>query len=321
MLVVVLNGSFAATALLLNNNTNKFENRMKRLLSLFLVPLIFINAQELKQTKTQLSGVLALDSKVVNVSVQGNQIKSTPDETVAKKKPLVAAGLSLLLPGAGEFYSESYIKSAIFVAIEAAAIIVGLSYDKKGDDQTTFFQSYADQHWSVIRYAKWVSNPANTENINSAIDPTKYNVFYASGKVNWTELNRLESDLGSYFSHRLPYYGEQQYFELIGKYPQFNVGWDDFGDENTPFEYKADRSNLTKNFVYYSGERGKANDYYNIASKAVIVVVANHIISALDAAWSAHSYNKNLEVHASLEKFGNGLTSYYHPQLHLQYRF
>lgn len=294
---------------------------MKRLLSLFLLPLLLLNAQELKQNKTQLSGVLALDSKVVDVSVQANQIKSPLDETVAKKKPLVAAGLSLLLPGAGEFYSESYIKSAVFLVAEAAAITVGLVYDKKGNDQTDFFQNYADQHWSAARYAKWVSNPANTKNINAAIDPTKYNVFYTSGKVNWTELNRLESDLGSYFSHRLPYYGEQQYFELIGKYPQFNVGWDDFGDENTPFEYKADRSNLTNNFKYYSVERGKANDFYNIASKAVIVVVANHLISAIDAAWSAHSFNKSIELHTSLEKFQNGFTSYYYPELHLQYRF
>lgn len=295
---------------------------MKRLLSLFfLLPIVFLNAQVHKETKTLLSGVLALDSKVIDVSVQASQIKSPLDETVAKKKPLVAAGLSLLLPGAGEFYSESYIKSAIFIAAEAAAIAVGLAYDKKGNDQTDFFQNYADQHWSAARYAKWVSNPANTKNINAAVDPTKYNVFYSSGKVNWTELNRLESDLGSYFSHHLPYYGEQQYFELIGKYPQFNVGWDDFGDENTPFEYKADRSNLTKNFVYYSEERGKANDFYNIASKAVIVVVANHLISAIDAAWSAHSYNKSIELHTSIEKFQNGFTSYYYPELHLQYRF
>ncbi|OGU66050.1 MAG: hypothetical protein A2440_03600 [Stygiobacter sp. RIFOXYC2_FULL_38_25] len=294
---------------------------MKRLLSLFLLPVIFVSAQELKQNQTQLSGVLALDSKMVDVSVQTKHIKSPLDETVAKKKPLVAAGLSLLLPGAGEFYSESYIKSAVFLAAEAAAIAVGLAYDKKGNDQTTFFQNYADQHWSAARYAKWVSNPANTKNINAAVDPAKYNVFYTSGKVNWTELNRLESDLGSYFSHRLPYYGEQQYFELIGKYPQFNVGWDDFGDENTPFEYKADRSNLTNNFKYYSVERGKANDFYNIASKAVIVVVVNHLISAIDAAWSAHSYNKSIELHTSIEKFQNGFTSYYYPELHLQYRF
>lgn len=291
----------------------------------FLIILAFsfctVFAQRDQNKFQELSGVLALDSKQASYNAQ--QIKNTSqlEETAAKKTPMLAAALSLVLPGAGEFYSESYIKSAIFIAVETAAIVVGLSYNKKGDDQTQFFQNYADKHWSVTRYAKWVTNPANAKKINPAVDLSKYNVLGTNGKVNWNELNRLESDLGSYFSHRLPFYGEQQYFELIGKYPQYNVGWDDFGDENTPFEYKADRSNLTKNFVYYSEERGKANDFYNIASKAVIVVFANHIISAIDAAWSAHSFNKNIQLQASLEKYQNGLTSYYYPQLHLQYRF
>ncbi|KAF0153250.1 MAG: hypothetical protein FD143_327 [Ignavibacteria bacterium] len=295
---------------------------MKNYLMILIVcPFSFAYSQNIEVSNLQLSGVLALDSKVSSVKTQHTKYNSPLEDNAAKKSPLLAAGLSLILPGAGEFYSESYLKTAIFLAVEAAAIIVGLSYEKKGDDQTIDFQNFADKHWSVIRYAKWVTNPVNAKKIKADINLSNYNVFFANGKVNWNELNKLESDLGSYFSHRLPFYGEQQYYELIGKYPQYNVGWDDFGDENTPFEYKADRSNLTKKFVYYSVERGKANDYYNVASKAVLVVFANHIISAVDAAWSAHSFNKNIQMQATLEKFQSGFTSYYYPQLNLQYRF
>jgi hypothetical protein len=267
----------------------------------------------------KLSGVLSIDSRIAfDQTKELNQFLST-QESPDKKSSLLAAGMSLLLPGAGEFYAERYFKSGIFVAVEAASIIIGLAYNKKGDDQTNFFQGFADQHWSAVRYAKWTIK--NVAKINSSIVVSNYKVFDNNQNVNWSELNRLEGDIGGYYSHRLPGYGEQQYFELIGKYPQFNVGWDDFGDENTPFEYDPTRSNLTSRFVYYSVERGKANDYYNIASKAVVVIVVNHIISALDAAWSAHNYNKSLEVHASLEKFQDGLTLYYYPQLNLQYRF
>lgn len=295
---------------------------MKNYLMILIVcPFSFAYSQNIEVSNLQLSGVLALDSKVSSVKTQHTKYNSPLEDNAAKKSPLLAAGLSLILPGAGEFYSESYLKTAIFLAVEAAAIIVGLSYEKKGDDQTIDFQNFADKHWSVIRYAKWVTNPVNAKKIKADINLSNYNVFFANGKVNWNELNKLESDLGSYFSHRLPFYGEQQYYELIGKYPQYNVGWDDFGDENTPFEYKADRSNLTKKFVYYSVERGKVNDYYNVASKAVLVVFANHIISAVDAAWSAHSFNKNIQMQATLEKFQSGFTSYYYPQLNLQYRF
>jgi len=282
--------------------------------------LIIIGCQlSVVSGQSSLSGSLSLDSKISfdrSEKIYKDETKNVNDN---KKSPLLAGALSFIVPGAGEFYSESYIKSAVFVAVEAAAITIGLIYDKKGNDQTNFFQNYADQHWSVERYARWTLK--NAPSINNAIDPTKYNVFYSNRQVNWSELNRLESDIGQYYSHHLPYHGEQQYYELIGKYPQFNVGWDDFGDENTPFQYDVNLENLTPNFYYYANERGKANDFYNIASKAVIVVVVNHIISALDAVWSAHGYNSRLEMHASIEKYNTGFNTVYYPQLNLQYSF
>ncbi len=267
--------------------------------------------------QSDLSGSLNLDSKISFDKSEKFSKDETQNINDNKKSPFLAGALSFVVPGAGEFYSESYIKSAVFVAIEATAITIGLIYDKKGNDQTDFFQNYANQHWSVERYAKWTVKNASSIN-NEITDVTQYKVFYSNGTVNWQELNRLENAIGKYYSHRLPYYGEQQYYELIGKYPQFNVGWDDFGDENTPFVYGDP---LTEKFHYYSEERGKANDFYNIASKAVIVVVVNHIISALDAAWSAHGYNSNLQMHASIEKYNTGFKTVYYPQLNLQYSF
>jgi len=269
--------------------------------------------------QSNLSGSLNYDSKISFEQSQKILDDTKSNSIEGRKSPYLAAALSLVVPGAGEFYDESYIKSAVFVVLEATAITVGLIYNKKGDNQTNFFQNYADQHWSVVRYAKWTLK--NAPSINSAVDPTKYNVFYSNGTVNWSELNRLESDIGQYYSHRLPYHGEQQYYELIGKYPQYNVGWDDFGDENTPFRYDVNLKNLTPNFYYYADERGKANSLYNVAAKAVVVVIINHIVSAIDAAWSAHSYNKNLEIHASIEKFDSGFKVVYYPQLNLQFSF
>lgn len=268
------------------------------------------------ENRIVLSGVLSSDSKIS--FDKSEKILADNSKTInnQKKSPLLAGVLSFVVPGAGEFYSESYIKSAAFIAVEAAAITIGLIYNSKGDNQTNFFQNYADQYWSVERYAKWTIK--NATKINSNVDPTKYRVFESNGRVNWNELNRLESDLGSYYSHRLPRYGEQQYYELIGKYPQFNVGWDDFGDENTPFAYGDP---LTQKFLYYSVERGKANDFYNIAAKAVVVVFANHILSAIDAVWTASRFNKDLEMHASIEKYNTGFNTVYYPQLNLQYRF
>lgn len=268
-----------------------------------------------KNEANVLSGSLNIDSKIAFDKSDKIITPALTNIEDQKKSVWLALGLSAVLPGAGEFYSESYIKSAAFIAVEAAAITLGLIYNKKGNDQTDFFQNYADQHWSVDRYASWTVKHATS--INGSVDPSKYNVF-VNGKVDWSELNRLEGDLGTYYSHRLPKYGEQQYFELIGKYPQFNVGWDDFGDVNTPYVYGDP---LTQRFLYYAEERGKANNFYNVAAKAVLVVVVNHIVSALDAAWTTHNFNKNLDLHASIETRDYGFISVYYTQLNLQYRF
>jgi hypothetical protein len=105
---------------------------------------------------------------------------------------------------------------------------------------------------------------------------------------------------------------------MIGKYPQFNPGWDDF-DENSLYTYtNYQQDPVTEHFDDYSEQRGEANDYYNTASTAVTIVVINHILSAVEAAWSTSRYNKTLDLNVSLE---NQLTSYgriYYPQLNIR---
>ncbi len=220
---------------------------------------------------------------------------------VSKKSPWIAGGLSLLVPGSGEFYAQSYWKAAIFFAVEVAAWALAYTYDKKGDNQTDYFQDFANGHWNVNRYAQWTLDNATTINPNMTPEELapytdKNTGVIVNGTVNWGKLNELERDLGNWYSHTLPAYGEQQYYELIGKYEQFYQGWDD-ANYNLPGYYLVAKANLSQEFLWYSGERGKANDYYTKASTFVAVAIVNHVISAIDAAWSAGSYNK---VHAEV---------------------
>jgi len=289
-----------------------------------------LDNKEIKENKKQLCGVLSLDSKSSFDNLQ-NVVSQTQNINIeSKKSPYLAAALSFVVPGAGELYDGSYIKTAVFVAVEASAIAVGLIYNNKGNNQTNYFQNFANQNWDVYRYADWTLT--NITKLNPALDAKNYSDLLnaATHTVNWKTLNKLEIDVagngqqvtGSYYSHQLPPHGEQQYYELIGKYSQYNVGWNDFGDDPTkPYTYDPTRGNLTANFKYYSIERGKANDYYNVASKAVLVVVANHILSAIDAAWTAARFNKNLDIHTSLEKYDYGFNVVYYPQINIQYNF
>lgn len=283
---------------------------------LFIVFSINIIAQE----SQDFSGVLNIDSKIAAASVV--QLSNNTDlnsQINNAKSPFLAGMLSLLIPGAGEFYAESYWKSAIFVALEAALITTSIVYNGKGDDQTDSYEKFAEAHWDVGRYARWTMT--NLETINPNLDPADYPELFKDAErtqVDWNVLNKLEADISGYYSHRLAPFGDQQYYEMIGKYPQFNVGWDDFGNEYTPFQFGDE---VTERFQYYSGERGKANDFYNVASKAVLVVFVNHLVSAVDAAWTTSKYNKNLKLNMALEKTNIGYAAEYYPKLNIEYRF
>jgi len=226
---------------------------------------------------------------------------SPQDEGVVRrhKSPYLAAGLSLAVPGAGEFYTEHYFESVAFFAADVAAWLLAYHYDKKGDTQTDFFQNYADAHWNVVQYALFsVRNyiPQSEQgNYHWLIPGTEGRLPWL--RINWGELNRMEQAIGGtvagqYYSHVLPLHGDQQYYELIGKYQEFYQGWDDA--DSTLITYNQISQRLADgptNMNYYSIERGKANNYYNTASAWVAVAIVNHVVNAAYAAFTAKWYN------------------------------
>ncbi|MBU2636109.1 MAG: hypothetical protein KJ963_03360 [Bacteroidetes bacterium] len=241
------------------------------------------------------------------------------NKTGREKSPLLAGGLSLLIPGAGQIYTGNYVKGGMFLATEAALWIFSSHFEKKGDDITTAFENYADARvyskpdwditepdryrtkWDVIRYYEWSNQNKSIINPNGDFSGLQSAIISDDktlppwARVSWDELNKLERTIGKWYSHTLPRHGEQQYYELIGKYPQFNQGWDDATNAN--FTYGDP---ITENYKFYSQMRGTANDYYYKAKAAMSVVVVNHILSAVDAYFSARSFNSNLKAEMSL---------------------
>jgi hypothetical protein len=223
-----------------------------------------------------------------------------------RKSPLLAGVLSLAVPGLGEFYTKSYWRAGGFIFAEAGLWVVYAVYSSKGDQQTTMFQDFADGHWNVFQYAKWVQdnaaklNPDVTSFVPCLIPGTEN--LKPWDQVDWTKLNDIENRIaqlpGNGFTHLLPHRPQQQYYELIGKYPQFAAGWDDAG-VMTP--ERIVNSDVSQRFLDYSKMRGKANDFYNIATNGSVLLVVNHLLSALDAAWSAAQFNNRLKLEAHLQ--------------------
>jgi hypothetical protein len=231
-----------------------------------------------------------------------------------KKSPYIAAGLSVILPGAGEFYSESYLKSGLFLLAEVALWGIAYSYDHRGDKATDGFNNFADTHWSVVEYIKYTQKnflTGSTYNVwktgavpaSNAPDPWNY--------VNWDVLNQMEHDAaatgnGTFYSHTLPVHGDQQYYEEIGKYEQYNSGWDDIVPLNLAPDYSVIKANESPRGNDYMAQRAQANSYYKNASTFVALAIVNHLVSAIDAAITAGSYNRNLHAEVGLRNIPNG---------------
>lgn len=250
-----------------------------------------------------LSGNIRLDILSLNTYKENTNRIFFQQEQVKEKQNGFMNGLySLVLPGAGQFRSERYTKAAIFLGVEIALATFAIISNNRGDKKTDEFQQYAEQHWSALRYAKWINvygtadyGPAATIDLNRV------------AQNDFSEINAWERSFHNVrnigFSHTLPEYQAQQYYELIGKYHQFKFGWSSYPDLNNDGIPDSDGGNyddfIPQQLKDYAVERGKANDYYYAASFAVSVLVVNHVLSGLDALFSTADYNR--DISASLQ--------------------
>jgi len=202
-----------------------------------------------------------------------NTAPAKPERSVGK-----ALLFSAVIPGAGQFYNKSFLKGLAFAGIEIGAWAVNAIYTRRGNEQEGEFERYANAHWSEDEY--WDSIFAMCQR-----DPQS--AAYNCRRDDLKSLRRWERD---HFSHFLPEEKNQTYYENIGKYDQFNFGWD---DSNT--ELGRDSANRE----LYTRMRKKANDQFRIATYGASAVLVNHVLSMLEAAYSANRFNRH-HVKASL---------------------
>ena len=192
-----------------------------------------------------------------------------PKAKTKAHKPIKAAIFSAVIPGAGQVYNRTYLRAGIFLAIEAASIYYIIDQNDKGDQLDADFKAFADQHWDATRYWSALADESGCD-INDT-----------------TCLKDFERDN---FSHYLPDTKNQTYYENIGKYNQFNIGWDDAE------EHRGTDSALRESYTYM---RRDSNDAYENARMATTILILNHIVSAAEAAYTAHKIQSK-GAHASL---------------------
>lgn len=196
-----------------------------------------------------------------------NDEASTAKPQRSVKKAFI---FSAIIPGAGELYNRSYLSALAFLGVEIGAWALYNKYQSRGDELTAEFEQYANTHWDEGRY--WDSLARDS-----------------GGKCSASDRACLKQYERESFSHFLPDSKNQTYYENIGKYDQFNAGWDDS-------QSGAARQRDSANRESYTFIRLDANKQFKNATRATTVVLVNHLLSAVHAAYTTHRYNQSVKA-------------------------
>ncbi len=272
----------------------------------------------------------------------------------SRRSAPLAFGMSAVVPGLGQAYNRHWIKAAVGIAGEATVLLLYASWRQQGIDGRDAYQMEAHRYWSPIKYAYWLNDYAQylnqlpdgrlvttpPVNISSAllnIDLTQPNTWSDSERlvvrtffqeIQLLERDSYHGDTGAAFSHVLPFFGEQQYYELVGKYFQFAPGWEDYVaiirdgrltwiDENGNFIQSIEpeatgpggtKPNVSTRFYQYAEDHADANTYLRRASRITTLLIVNHLLAAVDAAIFARLHNRRIQVRFGLLKDIQGRT-------------
>lgn len=268
-------------------------------------------------TTAQLRSQLLYDARLPGEAVAADVTRSVP----------LALGLSAVVPGLGQAYNGDWIRSSAAFAIESGLVIgyfLWRSEGRKGEDA---YKAFAHQHWDPAQYASWLNDYVDfleqSDGATLGAEPISIpdGIDFAAPSA-WTAAERqavrgffsdvravedlvYHPETGAAFSHNLPFFAEQQYYELIGKYFQFAPGWRDYPawKANGTFTGAIDpertgpngtKPNVQGRFLEYAEDHAAANTLLRRASRASAFLVLNHVVAAFDAAISAKLHNDRI---------------------------
>lgn len=273
------------------------------LILVLMLPVVFANDALLKEAFERRSEVFSevQRSTLQDYDWRSNsyaQVFDTPDSDGSRPfsgeeflDPKKAFALSLLIPGAGEVYAKKPIKGALFFIAEAGLWTGFYLLRTKGIELRDDYEAYHDRHYDPHRFLEWY------EVITDSFRVIKGTETLPHHDGNWYDVDK-----------------NHDYYEMTGKYNWFLLGWDDvpgklFDDpeiratlwnpdlSNEPGPY-LNILNAYRDSSYhvsnYMQMRKEANDYFIWGKYMIGAAILNHIVSAFDAAWTAHSHNREV---------------------------
>jgi hypothetical protein len=236
------------------------------------------------------------------------------------RSPRVAMLLSLLVPGLGQAYSRSYVKTAAFGAAEIAAIGVAVYFNSVANTKKSEARKFADGHFEVNRIREY--------------DRKLREEFFARDTGIIIDSLPLPYDKDFYDAADKKEKGAYYYESIRGR--EFTPGWEDYdlsldlvlgasegdtiegsygskyvlyGYDNADWFYYVKRIidnagrlvpgnepvlGYSSYQAQYNSMVDKSNSYRDAVNYMFYVIILNHIASAIDAGFTARAYNARL---------------------------
>lgn len=247
-----------------------------------------------------------------------------------QNSPGLAFLSSALLPGSAQALNGNWIRAGLFAAVEATAIILAIDYRNRGVRGERNYEQRADQNWSVVQYAQWLVEYHDVHNINnpyiedlrdqvSGLTPAfdtgadwpAVDITLLRNSERNTRYFTTDDQSANNFSHTLPAYGSQQYYELIAKYYQYQAGWRDYhdfhdqlghteNDYNQRYFFDRNGAYASPLFWQFADDADRFNSLYRKGRTFQMLLIANHVASAFDALFTVQLKQNKIEATPSI---------------------
>lgn len=272
---------------------------------------INISINDFRYTNFNGSDISGFDAVAINEDTE-----STGFFTYVSERPGLAFLSSAVLPGLGQAANRQWWKTAIFAAVEIGAIAVYFERRAHGRKVEREFWQMADENWSVVQYAQFLQNYSQIDfDITDVLTPEGLAAFQQNGGIEatfirdidqgWIDLAALNDlewqtlyrSTGLPFSHVVPAYNSQQYYELVSKYFQFGPGWIDWNGVITIVDGGV--SDMPALWREHARIEEEFNDAFRLSSNMAMLLVANHVFSAFDAFFTSQLRLHRQSLHTS----------------------
>lgn len=300
------------------------------ILVLFMLPSLGFSQPMENENKADSPIFTKFDLIKPSFAVSGYRTDSYSILNSIQNKPEFAFLSSAILPGSAQAMNGNWIRTGLFAAVEATAIILAVDYQNRAEREERNYERNADQNWSVVQYAQWLteyhlahnlSNPYISElrdevagltpTFDTDTDWKAVDINVLRNVERNTRYITTDDQSANNFSHTLPAYGSQQYYELIAKYYQYQAGWRDYHDFHDQLghtgndylqRYFFDRSGAYASplFWQFAEDADRFNNLYRTGRTFQMLLIVNHVASAFDALFSVQLKQNRIEATSSI---------------------